>query len=34
VHDLAEALQDLRKQVGGRKSPGTKRTVATKRAKK
>ena len=34
VHDLAEALQDLRKQVRGHKTPGAKRALAAKRAKK
>jgi hypothetical protein len=34
VQDLAEALQDLRKQVRGHKTSGAKRTVALKRAKK
>ena len=34
VHDLTEALNDLRKQKRGHKTPGAKRTRAVKRAKK
>ncbi|MGA8614140.1 MAG: hypothetical protein WB760_21185 [Xanthobacteraceae bacterium] len=34
VRDLAEALQDLRKQVRGHKAPKAGRAVAAKRAKK
>src|ERR1700683_91585 len=34
VQDLAEALQDLRKQVRGKKAHGAKRALAVRRAKK
>src|SRR5580704_2142450 len=34
VQDLAEALQDLRKQVRGKKAHGAKRPLAVRRAKK